>query len=169
MHPRNRECCSRDSQRLGFPVHGLLLCKFKETEPKCRLCQKENIIAPVISTLNYPTNRLSPSKGESQFTDTQALIVWASAAQEGISVSIKSQWSHKLCHSFLPAIPISPSRWKTRSPQTLCELGHVFFFRLNVHLLNSKRGAQDSVSYRLPHSICTIHWAQSQELRSPDH
>lgn len=74
MHPRNRGCCSRDSQRQGFPVHGLLLCKFKETEPKGRLCQKENI-APVISTLNYPTNRLSPPKGKSQFTATQALIV----------------------------------------------------------------------------------------------
>lgn len=127
MHPRNRGCCSRDSQRQGFSVHGLLLCKFKETEPKHRLRQKENIITPVISTLNYPTNRLSPSKGKSQFTATQALIIWASVAQEGISVYIKSQWSSKWCHSFLPAIPISPSRWKTQSPQTPCELGHVLF------------------------------------------
>lgn len=65
MHPRIRGCCSRDSQRQGFPVHSLLPCQFKETEPKCRLCtercQKENI-APVISTLSYPTNRISPSK-----------------------------------------------------------------------------------------------------------
>lgn len=48
---------------------------FKETEPKCRLYQKENTISPVNSSLNYPTNRLSPSKGKSQFTATQALIV----------------------------------------------------------------------------------------------
>lgn len=75
MHARNRGCCSRDSQRQGFSVHGLLLCKFKETEPKHKLCQKENIIAPVISTQNYPTNRLSLSKGKHQFTATQALIV----------------------------------------------------------------------------------------------
>lgn len=70
MHPRNRGCCTRDSQGQGFPVHSLLLCQFKETEPKCRLCveryQKENIITPAISTQNYPISRISPSKGKSQ-------------------------------------------------------------------------------------------------------
>lgn len=69
MHPRNRGCCSRDSQRQGFPVHNLLQCQFKETEPKCRLCaercQKENVVTPVIFTPNSPTDRISPSKGKS--------------------------------------------------------------------------------------------------------
>lgn len=111
----------------GFSVNRLLLCKFKETEPKHRLCQKENIMAPVISTLNYPTNRLSPSKGKSQFTATQALIVWASAAQEVISVSIKSQWSYKRCHSSVPAILISPSRWKTKAHTLPVNWGMYYF------------------------------------------
>lgn len=37
MPPRNRGCCSRDSQRRAFPVHSLLPGQFKEAEPQCRL------------------------------------------------------------------------------------------------------------------------------------
>lgn len=32
LHPRNRGCCSRGSQRQGFSVHSLLPCLLKETE-----------------------------------------------------------------------------------------------------------------------------------------